>query len=100
MTTTGMMMMTTSTTTTMSEVLTEDDLAVLLYLHDQSSLSASSIHLQQLHRDIEEQYGWLSVDIKYSIKRLITRGLVAPNGNKDSLIVTTLGAAVSQRISG
>ena len=100
-------MMVTTTTMTLTTMmtknpsLTEDDMAILLFVRDvMIRTDEAAISIQRLHEDMEEQYGWLVLDVKGSIKRLFDQTLIAVAGSlRSHLALTELGKQVAQRIS-
>jgi hypothetical protein len=86
---------------TKKPLLTEDDMAVLLFLSDTAiRIDDVSIPIQLLHEDMEERYGWLVLDVKGSIKRLFDQALIAVAGSTRSHVaLTELGKQVAKRIS-
>ncbi len=87
--------------TTEEPLLTEDDMAVLLFLRDTAiRIDNATIPIQLLHEDMEEGYGWLVLHVKGSIKRLLDQALIAVAGSTRShLTLTELGKQVAKRIS-
>lgn len=95
-----MTMMTLTTMTNDQSRLTEDDIAILLFLGDALHANNNrSIPIQQLHEDMEDSYGWLVLDIKASIKRLLDESLIAVAGSlRSRLALTELGKQVAKRV--
>lgn len=80
--------------------LTEDDIAVLLFIRDIQEPKRRLIPIQRLHEDMENNYGWMVLDVKGSIKRLFAKALIAVEGSsKKQIALTVLGDRVAARLS-